>query len=201
MAFNNLTQLTTNTTPILSTDDAKTHCRIWTSDDDDYVTSLVGAAQAFVEGPNGIGVPLLTQQWSVTYDRLYFDTGMVIPMWPVKSIDSIQYIDMNNNTQTLNPVLYDYNLASRPVFVTRYYNQAFPATLPVQKSVTITFTCGFGDAPSQVPQGIVHAVRLLVSYWYESRSAVVGTDARVTPLDPPFAVQDLLDQYRVVAFA
>lgn len=201
MAFQNLTQLVTNATPIISTDNAKSHCRIWTGDDDDYVASLVASAQAFVEGPNGIGVPLLTQQWSITYDKLYFDTGMVIPMWPVQSIDEIQYIDMDNNPQILSPVLYDYNLASRPVYITRYYNQAFPATLPVQKSVTIKFTCGFGDTPAQVPQGIIHAIRLLVGYWYESRSAVVGTDARVTPLDPPYAVEALLDRWRVAAFA
>ena len=57
--------------------------------------------------------------------------------------------------------------------------------------IKITFSVGYAEA--SVPEAILHALRLLVSHYYENRmTVVVGRQAN----DVPMTVASLLSQYR-----
>jgi len=59
--------------------------------------------------------------------------------------------------------------------------------------IEIEFVAGFGDAPSDVPEPIRHALRLLVAHWYEVRNPVhIGSMATRVP----DTVSELLMPYR-----
>ena len=60
----------------------------------------------------------------------------------------------------------------------------------------IDFTAGYGSSGVDVPQPLRQAIRLLVTHWYENRSAVVlGDDASATPL----GYRELVAPYRRMA--
>ncbi len=60
----------------------------------------------------------------------------------------------------------------------------------------IDFTAGYGTSGVDVPQPLRQAIRLLVTHWYEHRSAVtLGDDPATTPL----GVRELLAPYRKMA--
>ena len=60
----------------------------------------------------------------------------------------------------------------------------------------IDFIAGYGSAGADVPQPLRQAIRLLVTHWFENRSAVVlGDDANATPL----GYRELVAPYRRLA--
>src|SRR5256885_1384018 len=62
--------------------------------------------------------------------------------------------------------------------------------------IEIDITCGYGDAPGNVPEPLRQAIRLLVAHWYENRGLVaVGHEMAVLPQ----TVAALIAPYRVLA--
>jgi uncharacterized phiE125 gp8 family phage protein len=60
----------------------------------------------------------------------------------------------------------------------------------------IDFTAGYGSSGVDVPQPLRQAIRLLVTHWYEHRSAVtLGDAAAATPL----GYRELVAPYRRMA--
>jgi uncharacterized phiE125 gp8 family phage protein len=59
--------------------------------------------------------------------------------------------------------------------------------------VTVTYVAGYGDASTDIPEGIRQAVRMMVAHFYENREAV--TEAKL--MDVPVGVRHLLMKYRV----
>lgn len=199
--WNNLTQLTSSPIAVIDLSLAKSHLYVDSSDYDDYITMLCVNAQAFVEGKNGIGVPLLTQQWQVNFPSFYSPNGLVLPLNPVQSVDQIQYISAANVLTTLPTTIYDYDVSRDPCAIFRAYNQSFPTVLPVQKAVQVQFTCGFGDDPTDCPGDIRQAILCLIEHWWTNRTTVAGLDSRVNPVEVPFTTQMILDKYRAIAVA
>jgi uncharacterized phiE125 gp8 family phage protein len=60
----------------------------------------------------------------------------------------------------------------------------------------VDFTAGYGATSVDVPQPLRQAVRLLVTYWYEHRSAVVIGDMAA---NAPRGFSELVAPYRKVA--
>jgi uncharacterized phiE125 gp8 family phage protein len=202
--WTNLRRIAVSNTPIVSNTIAKSQCRISATnpDDDAYIDFLIGVAQDFIEGPDSAGIPLLTQTWTATFDRLYYDTGLILPLCPVQSVNSVVYQAMDGSYQTLDPAVYQYNLSAAPVRVARAYNQSFPATLPVMNAVTVTFTCGYGDDVTSIPRDIQHAALLLIGTWYTNRESTVGIGSRDSPQEiPDVGAVAILNKYRAIAFA
>ena len=60
--------------------------------------------------------------------------------------------------------------------------------------IEIEFTAGYGDNPSDVPEPILQALKLLVAHWYEVRNPVhIGQMATRVP----DTVSSLLAPYKV----
>jgi uncharacterized phiE125 gp8 family phage protein len=161
----NLTQTSFSNSTVITLNQAKVQCRVDTDDDDAYITSLISVAQASIDGKYGIGVALQPNTYRMSYDKFPWIGGMTIGIYPVISIDLITYLDMDGNLQTLDPSIYTYDLDANPVEVLRFYNAAFPTTLPTPGAIKINFTAGF----QTVPADLVQAMLFIIGHMYENR--------------------------------
>lgn len=172
-------------------DDVKDHLRMDGTAEDTLLQRYIDAAVDAIEGPYGIGVLLGSQEWEFYQD---FFTGIIrLPLYPVISVDEIRYIDEGGTEQTLDPSVYQVDTVSNPARITAAYNESWP---PVQShalnGVTVKFTGGY-TAP---PEALRAAVILWVTHMYEIRQPfIVGT----TVGEVPYAVEELLNRYRVLA--
>lgn len=190
---------------------AKAHLRISWNDEDDYITQVIAASRAVIEGPNGAGICLTPQTWRLSLDifpgsirhagrashAVGYEMGNIyseirIPLGPVTQITSITYKDQDNNDQTVADFRVDYDTAPCRIWPAR--DQAWPIVLYEPGAVKVEFTAGFGDTPADLGW----AMLLLISHFYEHREAVVGVlDRSITPTEFPFGVTAILDRYRV----
>jgi uncharacterized phiE125 gp8 family phage protein len=193
---------------VLTVADLKSQSLIDTGDDDAYLAGLCAAVQAAFEGPNGCGIAFIQQQWKMTLDYwppvavapfASMEDMIRLPLWPVMSVDSLNYIDTGGNQQTLDPSNYITDLGSNPARIARAFGRVWPPTLFQLGSVQVIFTAGFGVDATTVPQDLKQGMMMLAGHYYENREAV--TDGRVNqPFEVPFGVQAIMDRYRVGRF-
>ena len=151
----------------LSLEDAKTHLRVDVSDDDLYIGDLIKAARRHME--DYLRRALITQTWDLFMEG--FPTGDVIevPLPPLSSITSIKYMDNAGIQQTWGPGNYRVDKNHEPGRITPNYRVSWPAIRPGAGAVEIRFVAGYGTEGGDVPDDIVHAIRLMVGQMYELR--------------------------------
>jgi uncharacterized phiE125 gp8 family phage protein len=74
----------------------------------------------------------------------------------------------------------------------------YPLVYPNKRNaVTITYICGYGATSASVPESARHAMRLLISDWYNQREdTITGTIVNSLPM----GVEALLWQDRIYTF-
>lgn len=171
---------------LLTVVDAKAHLRVDHSDDDSYITGLIDVAADVLDGNTGeIGKALVTQTWTWTGPRPFGDFHL--PVEPVQSITSIKYYDADNVQQTLT--LSDYMLDDDQLKPKR--GVSWPVAYDRDDAYEIVFVAGYGDA-SDVPAGIIHAAKLILSHYYETRE-----DALDMPkTEIPRSARHLIDRHK-----
>jgi uncharacterized phiE125 gp8 family phage protein len=181
--------------PVLSTAEAKAHCRIDGSDDDTLVADLIEAARAHLDGYSGIlGRCLVNQSWSVSLSGFPGGDIIRLPLGDAQSVTSITYFDSDGAGQTFGASNYRLHTDAFGPYIRLVDGKNWAGTDTRDDAVTVTWVAGYGPAASNVPQGIRQAMLLLIGHWYEGREAVtVGVAAAVIPL----GVQALLAPYRL----
>jgi len=179
----------------VSLSEAKKHCRVEEEDteDDLLIEGLIGAATGFLDGPSGIlGRAIITQVWLLELPS--FPTSLDLPLEPVQSVE-VSYLDGDGAEQDLAAETYE--LVPRPSRKTRMI-QVDGSTLPALHSssfpVRISMTAGFGGAVD-VPPGLRAAIKMLVSFWYEHREAIIPSNSGV---GLPLPISALLARWRVM---
>lgn len=186
-----LSRVTAPASPPVTVAEVKSQSRIDIVAEDTLLARLIDAATATIDGPHGIGVCMVSQQWELAADR--FPRVFLLPLYPVISVDAIKYIDENGTEQTVDPAVYRVDTHSNPARVSLEWNQVWPSARLVANAVKVTFTCGHAS----VPEDLRHAVMMLVAHWAENREAVIaGTGAMTMPM----AVESILSRYRVPGF-
>lgn len=176
----------------VTTAEAKTHLRVTDSNSDTYIDTLIATARLACERETNRA--FITQTWVLRLDS--FPDVIRLRKCPVISVSSIAYVDSNGDSQTLSSSLYQVDTSTEPARIIPAYGQTWPTTRSQINAVTVTFTCGYGGA-SSVPVAIKHAIKLLISHWFEVREPVVmGTIVASLPM----SVQYLLDPYKFVQF-
>jgi uncharacterized phiE125 gp8 family phage protein len=189
---NHVLTLSQESDPLVSVADIKPHCRIDHSDDDAYLTSLIAAAQAVIDGPYGmVGKAIATQQWTLTQSLLTGKTRLPIPVLPFRDVVSLKYYDANNVQQTID-LSADFVVFGNEDFGYIEPLVSWPAMYDRPDAIELVFHAGFGDV-ADCPQNLIHAVKMLVAHWYENRETVV--DYSVNNL--PMAVQELVNIHRI----
>lgn len=144
--------------------EAKVQLRESSSDYDAQITFLVRAARRTVE--NKTRRSLVTQEVTATVSR--FPGGESIPLayGPIQSIDSVTYLDADGTRLALESSLYLLDKFGRG-FLTLPETGEWPSGVKEQSgSVIVICTAGYGDAASDIPADLVHAVRLMLEDFY-----------------------------------
>lgn len=197
MAVYWLKEITAPTTETISLATARLHLRLDTSGsppshpDDLLVQSLITAVRQNAEDYTGLKIA------SGTYEMRadsFKDFESNLQTWPVTSITSVSYIDLDDQTQTLLSSDYVLDTYTRPA---RLKPSMTKITFPAAKEVTIRFTAGFTDSqsPNQypMPKAIESAMLLMIGHLYDNREAVSSDQSYERPL----GVTYLLNPYRI----
>ncbi|PDS97525.1 hypothetical protein CO659_12735 [Rhizobium sp. S9] len=176
--------------PVVSLPEAKRHLRVLHDDDDADIQAMVAAAEAAIEGPNGIGIALSPQTWRLSLD--HFPCEIIVPIGPITAVTSVAYTDSSGSPATVSGLRYD--LDESPMRIWPARDTAWPETYCEPGVVKVTFVCGYAT----LPQDLRWAILLLVGHFYEHREAVT-TDLKA--IDLPMGVASILERYRVGRFA
>lgn len=124
----------------ISQDQAKCHLRVDGSDDDALILSLIRAARMHAEGYTHRA--FVRQTWRVTLR--WFPSVIELPVMPVRSVTSVQYVDTAGVTQTLAVALYQVDLTtSDRVLIMPAFGETWPSTRgDTFDAVTIEFVAG-----------------------------------------------------------
>ncbi|PLW76808.1 head-tail connector protein [Cohaesibacter celericrescens] len=172
--------------------EAKAHCRVDGTDNDDYLTAAIGAAVSYLDGYSGIlGKCLMPQTWAQEFDRW---KDFPLCLGPVIDLLSISYFDSNGDPQSVDLSTVRIERRVIDTFAALKSVASWPNADFSYGPITVTWRAGHSDAGA-VPDAIKQAMKLLVGHWFESREAVVvGTISSELPL----AVDALLTPHRRV---
>lgn len=178
----------------LTTSEAKAHLKVSGSSEDAYIDSLVKASRTSIE--KYLNRALITQTWKVYFDE--WDNKLSLGL-PAQSITSVKYYDYTGSLTLLDSDLYYSDIISEPARVVRKYDSVYPE-LEEQRpnGIVVEFVAGYGDASTDVPADILHAVKLVLADYYDNKGeVVVGTIAvRIQG-----HIKNLLHPYRLYDFA
>jgi len=175
----------------LTVAEAKTHLRVEHAEDDDYISDLIDVAVARVDATGSLGRAMITQTWAQWVPQ---SPGWVrLELGPFQSLSSVKYYDSDGALQTATLSDYETRLDGDRVWCKPKDGFAWPTAATRDDAIKITYVAGFGDATSDVPAGIRHALLMLIAHWYESREGVAGERAVAVPL----GVEALIGDERV----
>jgi uncharacterized phiE125 gp8 family phage protein len=175
--------------------EAKDHLNIRGNSRDTYINGLISAVTKAVE--TYLHRALITQSWKVFYDR--FHDHMKIPFGSLQTVTGITYYDLNGNAQTFSNSLYWVVKETDPACIIRKYEVTFPETQYGRpNAVEIAFTCGYGSA-SAVPEPIKHAMKLMLTNYFEHRGDIVSGPG-IAAMKIPGHITDLIHPYRLYYF-
>jgi uncharacterized phiE125 gp8 family phage protein len=177
---------------MITREEARTHCRAEAfTEEDALFDALIAAAYKHAESITGAIFAERTE--SLVLDGFPgSDTSIELPWIPVQTVDSVEYVDPEGVTQTLNaPPL---RLDTRPLYPTLapQWDTEWPDTIDEPESVTITATVGYAD--DDLPGDVRCALLLIIGHLYANREAsVIGTSTG----ELPFGVKALLSHYKI----
>lgn len=143
--------------------EAKDHLNELDNEHDAKILQLITAARLAAE--HYTSRACITQTLQVTLDQ--FSDVLELPKPPLQSVESITYVDVDSNTQTLDPGVYRVDIKSTPGRVTLEDGQSWPETLPVTGAVAVEFIAGYGDQGSDVPESIRQGMRVYLTKYYD----------------------------------
>lgn len=176
----------------LSLADAKRQLRIEAedTDQDDHITSLCAAAHRHIE--RDLGYPILRQTRETHLSS--FPGG---PIWlgggDSLTVLELRYTDAAGTAKVLANNAYAVDAVSQIAKVYPAPAKPWPATAAVPGAVVVEWQAGW-STPADVPDDLLHAMKLLVGHWDQNREAVVvgsiNSDLRL-------ALDDLLSPFRL----
>ena len=176
----------------ISVPEAKAHLRVDVADEDALIASLIAAARLLVE--RTLGLALITQGWSYFLDHWPQSCCITLPIAPVQAVSAVTVYDADGGGTVLDTESYAVDVLSKPARLV--LKDAAPSVVTRDfNAFEVAFTVGYGDAASDVPAPVRHAVTLLVAHWFERREPVV---LGAGPQEVPATVAGLLQPYRRV---
>lgn len=197
----------------VSITDMQTHGRLPTllippGDDPEYIKGLIGSAREQVEEDECGGIQLLTASYELSLDCFPAGNAIRISRPPLQELLSVKYTNANGDEQTLYDSVDSSPTVDLGIFkvdgLARYgkprpaelylaSGQSWPATLDERNVVRIRFTCGFGDAVSDIPRAIRQWIMIAAGTMYEQRENILSGSV---VQDMKF-VSGLLDPWRI----
>ncbi len=169
-----------------------------TNAEDDLLNSLITAAREHVE--NVIHRRLISQTWDYYLLEWPGSDRIVLPYPPLQSVTSIAYTDTDSSSTTMT-VTTDYVVDAIDKFnpgIVLAYGKSWPgvALTPVNP-IKVIYVAGYGDASTNVPDPIIHAMKIMISHWFEHREFI--SEGHIIP-QIPLSADSLLRPYKVERF-
>lgn len=183
--------------PILTLEEVKTHLHVSGTLEDDYLMSLNKACESAIA--RYLNRTLLTTSYEVFTDR--WCKSFDLPFPKLQSVESIKYFDINGEEQTLDEATYYWVVtASDPGKVVQKYDASYPELQYGRPdSIKFSITCGYGDDATHIPEQIKHAIKLLITNYYEHRGDIVVGSASAANIIP-MHVSRLIHDLRIYQF-
>jgi uncharacterized phiE125 gp8 family phage protein len=185
-----LTLITPPSIEPITLDEAKLHVRVWDANEDGYIEGLIAAARQWCE--RHCSRSFITTRWRQQFADFPVSGVFKLSMAPVSAVSAITYTDAAGSTQVLSSSAYVLGTDREPAEVRKAYGAVWPSvrTEGVGSVVAVTYDAGYGATAASVPGTIKHAIKLMVSHWYECREPIVtGT----TIANVPDSAKSLLD--------
>jgi uncharacterized phiE125 gp8 family phage protein len=160
---------------------AKSHLRVDTDNDNEYIQSLISVARQYVE--DTLDITLCTTVWEASYD-LFPIWAIVLPRAPLATgTITVTYRLGTGISSTLSGASNDFQVDSRVIPGRIYPNWAtsWPATRGDENSVVVRYTAGYGAGPENVPPAAKQAILFLVASMYENRQPAVPGSVSAVP--------------------
>lgn len=163
--------------------DAKVHCRVDGSDEDQLIQSKMKTARRMCEAYAGLSFAPQTR--IVRMDK--FKRNLILPYGPVLEVTGFTYLDGDGVEQNVAAEDYVIDVESgitrmRPV-------EDWPDSYGTLNNVAITYTTGY--APNDVPEEVKEAILKTTARLYANR----GDDDSGSVMTPE--IMDLLDTVKV----
>jgi len=181
------------TEPVTTTE-AKLHCRVDHTTEDDIFTRLIEVAR--IQCENISGRAFITRTYTAMLDR-WPGNCFELPYAPLAGITSIKYYDdAGSAAATVSSANYYVDTNSEPGRVALISGADWPSTtLREINGVEIIYTAGYGVAAA-VPDQYKQAMLLLIGHLYENRESV-AVQQGIGMVQVPMAVEWLLQTDRI----
>jgi uncharacterized phiE125 gp8 family phage protein len=143
--------------------EAKAHLRVDDDAEDDLIEALITTVRQACE--DRIERTLITSTW--LYEADYMNVRMRLPMGPVQSVASVQYLDTDGVLQTLADTEWQFTAG----ILMPAHNKVWPLRICQPGAARITYTAGYGDAASAVPKPYIAWMKLALTDLFENRGA------------------------------
>ena len=182
--------LTLETAPAalpITTAEAREQLRIDGTGEDTTLDRLIGVAVAYMDGQGALGRSLITQSWG----QWFYATGgeVRLEMGPFQSLTSVQYYDAAGSLQTASLGNYETVRRGDDIWLRPKDGASWPSQEDRPDAIKATYVAGYGDAASDVPESIRHALLMLVSHWFERREP----SNEKNMMDIPWGVEALVN--------
>lgn len=196
--------------PWLVTDaEVQHHLRLDSEDDSAYVTLLLKSARKYLE--RRLGRCFINTELRAEWDHLprvgtyvgaAFARELVLPRAPFVSVASVQYRETTAGTVTaFSAANYTVGSDLDPATFGRLWlndTASWPDIGSYPGALRCTFTAGYGETATTIPEDLRLALLWLTAWWYEERQPVnVGNIVNALPAH----LEALIDQHRVAALA
>lgn len=174
----------------ITTAEVKAQMRIEHSDDDTLIERLVDTAINFVDVTGSLGKAMITQTWGEWFPP---NPGVVsLALGPVQSVSAIKYYDTDNAIQTAT--LSDFYVLgpSSNTTIKPKAGKSWPTTFTRDDAIKVEYVIGYGNAASDVPDSVRHALMMLVAHLYENRE--LSADRAMAEV--PFGFDAMIDRER-----
>ena len=176
--------------PLFTTAQAKEFLKVDVTADDTIIDNLIAAATESCQiYTNQYFIDTVVTQYSDNWAEFY-----TLYKSPVSAITHVKYYDSDDSQQTLASSNYILDGTSKPARIGISVTGSLPNLADRINAVEVKYTVGYGNASTDVPDGIKQAVLLTLGNWYENRQTVI-TGRTATEL--PLSSQYLLDQYKI----
>jgi uncharacterized phiE125 gp8 family phage protein len=166
--------------------EAKVQCKVDTSDDDAYISSLITMAREYVE--NTLDISLISQTWEARYDCFPM-WEIILPRPPMASgTVTVIYRDEAGQSQTITSAAsaFQTDHYATPGRIYPNYEGVWPAVRGDENSVTVRWSAGYGASGASCPAVTKGLIMLLVAHFYEHRQPVVAGFSQVVEVPQTF---------------